>query len=119
MKDDRVYLRHILDAIRQINEYTRDGEQAFFRDRKTQDAVLRNIQIIGEAAKLVSPALKEGHPDVPWKQIAGMRDKVIHDYFGINLRLVWDTVRGSMQELNRRASVILREIDPQGTLPNL
>ncbi|TAN35623.1 MAG: DUF86 domain-containing protein [Verrucomicrobia bacterium] len=80
MKTDVVYLRHILDAIQQIHSYTQDGKVVFLGDRKTQDAVLRNIEIIGAAAKRVSPAFKAHTADLPWKQIAGMRDKVIHDY---------------------------------------
>ena len=72
MKDDRIYLLHIRDAIRQIVEYTAITKEAFFADRKTQDAVVRNLEIIGEAAKRVSPALKAAHPDIAWKPIAGM-----------------------------------------------
>ena len=82
MKDDRIYLLHIRDAIRQIVEYTAIEKEVFFADRKTQDAVVRNLEIIGEATKRVSITLKQAHPDVAWKPIAGMRDKLIHDYFG-------------------------------------
>ena len=81
MKDDRIYLLHIRDAIRHIVEYTATGKESFFADRKTQDAVVRNLEIIGEATKRVSLSLKAAHPDIAWKPIAGMRDKLIHDYF--------------------------------------
>lgn len=92
MKDDRIYLLHVRDAIQYILEYTATGKEGSFADRKTQDAVVRNLEIIGEATKRVSGLLKDAHPDISWKPIAGMRDKLIHDYFGINLQLVWDVV---------------------------
>lgn len=73
MKDDRIYLLHIRDAIHRIIEYTASGKEDFFADPKTQDAVVRNLEIIGEATKRVSISLKEAHPDISWKPIAGMK----------------------------------------------
>jgi len=73
MKDNRIYLLHIQDAIRHITEYTTAGKEGFFADRKTQDAVVRNLEIIGEATKRVSTSLKEAHSDISWKPIADMR----------------------------------------------
>lgn len=73
MKDDRIYLFHIRDAIQHILTYTEAGRDSFFADRKTQDAVVRNLEIIGEATKHLSQALKDAHPDISWKPIAGMR----------------------------------------------
>ncbi len=108
MKDDRVYLLHIRDAIQHILSYTDGGRDCFFTDRKTQDAVARNLEIIGEAAKHLSQSLKEAHPDISWKSIAGMRDKLIHDYFGIDLQLVWDVVERDLPLLNRK---ILEQLD--------
>lgn len=99
MKDDRIYLLHVRDAIQHILEYTATGKESFFVDRKTQDAVVRNLEIIGEATKRLSNSLKDAHPDVSWKPIAGMRDKLIHDYFGINLQLVWDVVERDLPVL--------------------
>jgi uncharacterized protein with HEPN domain len=64
------------------------GREFFFKDRKTQDAVVRNLEIIGEAVKHLSASLTTSHPAIPWKQIAGMRDKLIHEYFGVDLNLV-------------------------------
>jgi uncharacterized protein with HEPN domain len=92
VKDDRALLLHILDAADRIREYTQGGPVMFLADRRTQDAVLRNIEILGEAAKGLSDDAKNREAQIPWRQIAGMRDKLIHQYFGVNLELVWKTV---------------------------
>ena len=107
MKDDRIYLLHIRDAIQHILEYTASGKDSFFADGKTQDAVVRNLEIIGEATKRVSASLKDAHPDVSWKPIAGMRDKLVHDYFGVNLQLVWDVVERDLPSLKLKITQLL------------
>ena len=110
MKDDRIYLLHVRDAIQYILEYTATGKEGFFADRKTQDAVVRNLEIIGEATKRVSTSLKDAHPDISWKPIAGMRDKLIHDYFGINLQLVWDVVERDLPALKLKVTQLLEAL---------
>ena len=110
MKDDRIYLLHIRDAIQNIIEYTVEGKESFFVDRKTQDAVVRNLEIIGEATKRLSASLKDDHSEVSWKPIAGMRDKLIHDYFGINLQLVWDVIERDLPVLRLKVSQLLEEL---------
>ncbi len=92
MKDERTYLTHAIEAIDAITDYTADGQKAFFSDGKTQDAVIRNIEIIGQAVKGISDDARALEPAVPWRQIVGMRDKLIHEYFGVDLVLVWDVV---------------------------
>ena len=92
MKDDYLYLGHIREAAERIVRYGQDGEDRFRTDLRTQDAIIRNLQVMGEAAKKVSARTREAHPDVPWKDIAGMRDRVVHDYFGVSLDIVWDVV---------------------------
>ncbi len=77
MKDDRVYLAHIQDAVERIPKYTPEGKSEFSRDEKTQDAVVRNLEIIGEAAKNVSDEMRSNRSDIPWRRLAGMRDKLI------------------------------------------
>lgn len=109
MKDQRVYLLHAIDAIDAIVRYTMEGADEFFADAKTQDAVIRNIEIIGQAVKGLSDDTRSLDAAVPWRQIAGMRDKLIHEYFGVDLALVWDVVerelpvlRPQLEEISRR-----------------
>ena len=92
MKTDRVYLLHIRDALQRVLEYTREGSDAFFSDTRTQDAVIRNLEIVGEAVKRLSSGSTGQHADVPWNRIAGMRDVLIHNYFGVKLEAVWAVV---------------------------
>lgn len=107
MKEDRIYLAHIGECIADVENYIAEGEQAFFRDTKTQDAVLRKLQILAESSKRLSVSLKEAHPEVDWRELAGFRNIVVHDYFGINMALVWQIVRDRLPELNRRVAAIL------------
>lgn len=109
MKDDLVYLQHIRDAIQKIVSYTTSGKKAFVSDSRTQDAVIRNLQIIGEAVKKVSASLREKHPDIPWKQIAGMRDEMIHAYFGVDLDIVWSVVERDLPPLKNKVETLLSQ----------
>lgn len=109
MKDQRAYLLHIRDALRQIRLYTGGGKRRFLSDRKTQDAVIRNIEIIGEASKKLGEDRKARHPEIPWRQVGGMRDKLIHEYFGVDLILIWDTVKKDLPGLDRAIKAMLRE----------
>jgi uncharacterized protein with HEPN domain len=99
VKDERTYLTHAIEAIDAIRDYTTDGQKVFFSDGKTQDAVIRNIEIIGQAVKGISDDTRTLAPTVPWRQIAGMRDKLIHEYFGVDLALVWDVVEQELPGL--------------------
>ena len=102
---------HIADAVAQIRLYTSGGRAAFLEDRKTQDAVLRNLSIIGEAAKMLSKDAREQAPGIPWKSIAGMRDKMVHEYFGVDLEIVWRTVEVELPKLRVAVVVLLKGID--------
>ena len=107
MKDDRVYLEHIRDALADIATYTSAGREAFFDQRIRQDATLRKLEVIGQAVKNLSEESKSRRPQIPWKQIAGMRDKVIHDYFGVNLDIVWAVVEKDLPQLERAVRDLL------------
>ena len=107
MKDDSVYLIHVLECIKQIEEYTINGREEFMNSRLIQDAVIRNIEIIGEATKQVSPGLRRQHPEIPWKEMAGMRDVLIHDYMGVDLQIVWNVVARNLAEIKEHLKGLL------------
>jgi uncharacterized protein with HEPN domain len=107
VKDDRIYLRHIVEAIEDIEKYTASGYAAFICERMRQDAVIRKLEVIGEAVKQLSPAAKATRVDIQWREIAAMRDKMIHEYFGVNLEIVWTAVEHSLPELKQAAEEIL------------
>lgn len=90
MKNDAVYLWHILESMERAREFTRGmSEDRFLEDALVQSAVIRQLEIIGEAVKNLSPSFRKRHKNVPWKDIAGLRDKLIHGYFGVDIPLVW------------------------------
>jgi len=108
MRKDKAYLKHILDAISDIEKFTEDiPKKKFYENKEKQYAILRALEIIGEATKNLSKELKVKNPEIPWKDIAGMRDKLIHEYFGVNLELVWETVKTKLPELKRKINKIL------------
>jgi uncharacterized protein with HEPN domain len=111
MTRDRSYLVHARDAIEWVLRHTAEGREAFFAERKTQDAVLRNLEILGEAVKQVSGNLKAAHPEIPWRQIAGLRDKLIHEYFGVDLELIWKVVEDDLPHLRERVERLLLEAE--------
>jgi uncharacterized protein with HEPN domain len=92
-RPDELCLMDIQHAIERATRYTAGMSLAqFMLDDKTQDSVIRNLEIIGEATKLLTPELRTQHPHIPWRAMAGMRDRLIHDYFGVNLDIVWQVV---------------------------
>nr|WP_290665424.1 DUF86 domain-containing protein [Ardenticatena sp.] len=111
-RTDRKFLSDIQEAIRRIEVYTAGMTyQAFLEDTKTQDAVIRNLEIIGEATKNLSKALREKHPHIPWKGMAGVRDRLIHHYFGLNLDIVWQIVTDELPGVASQLENILRKED--------
>jgi uncharacterized protein with HEPN domain len=109
VKEDRAYLGHILEAVERILAYGNEGEGTFRQELKTQDAIIRNLQVMGEAVKKISAATRSAHPEIPWKDIPGMRDRVVHDYFGVSLDIVWDVVKNHVPPLREKLRLVLEE----------
>jgi uncharacterized protein with HEPN domain len=108
IKDDLAYIDHILDCIRKINEFSNGLSMKEFKiNELVQDAIIRNIEIIGEASKKISQNTKKTYYKIPWKEIAGMRDKLIHDYLGVDVSVVWKTIKEDIPTLEK----LIREID--------
>lgn len=110
MKDDYVYLRHILESIGRVREFTRGvPEKRFLKDALVQSAVIRQLEIIGEAVKNLSPSFRNRHKNVPWKDISGLRDKLIHGYFGVDISLVWGICEKDLPDLKDFIESFLRK----------
>ncbi len=99
MKDDRLYLHHMLERCQRITRFIGPGRGAFMASEELQDAVIRNVEVIGEAAKRVSAGARGGLAQLDWKAICGMRDVLIHDYIGVDLDEVWNVASSRIPEL--------------------
>ena len=99
MKDDEVYLRHILEMIHRVEENSRQGKDAFLASHTLQDAVLRNLHTMTETAQRLSDRLTASRPDVEWAKIAAFRNVLLHDYLGIDLVLVWSIIENDVPQL--------------------
>jgi uncharacterized protein with HEPN domain len=109
MEKDKVYARHILDAVSAIEKFMAGKDyENFSKDQLLQDGVIRELEIIGEASKHFSDEFKNSMPNLPWQDIAGMRDKLIHDYFSVDLDAVWKVATKDIKELKTE---ILKKID--------
>ena len=108
MKDDSVYLRHILECIRRIEEDTVCGHDRFMESHTYQDAVLRNLQTIAESTQRLTEDTKAAHPEVEWQSIVAFRNVLVHDYLGIDIERIWEIVHGDVPKLKRTAQEILK-----------
>lgn len=102
MKSDSVYIAHIIEALDKITRYI-DGQtrDSFLQNSEKQDAVIRQLEIVGEATKRISTETREKNPEIPWSEMAGMRDKLIHDYIGVDLWIVWETAKSDVPEIKQ------------------
>jgi len=112
LKDNRHYLEHVLECIVRVERYTAGGKEAFVADTRTQDAVLRNLQVMAESTSRLSRDLKAKHPEVNWRTLVAFRNVMVHDYLGIDLTQIWDIVERDVPELKRQVEAILRELTP-------
>ena len=111
MKDDRVYLHHILECLDAIQSYTGEGRQAFMRDRKTQKATLRELQELAESSQRLSDSLKARRPEIPWPDIAGFRNVLVHDYLGLNLSRIWHVIEHDLSPLRTAVQAMLESLE--------
>jgi uncharacterized protein with HEPN domain len=105
------YLRHTREALLSVKEYTAGGRDAFFASKMARDAVLRNLEIVGEATKALAPETRDRAPEIPWRRIAGMRDQLIHHYFGVDLDVVWRVVEVEVDPLLRVVERLIVELE--------
>lgn len=111
-KDPRVFIGHILESIQLIENYAYDLTlQEFQKNRALQDAIIRRLEIIGEAVKNLGGPFKTKYPEIPWKSMAGMRDILIHEYFDIDLSLTWSVVKRELPSIKKRLEQILESLE--------
>lgn len=110
MKDDAVYLKHILECARRIEEDTAAGGEAFRASRTLQDAVLRNLQVLAESSQRLSDGLKAAWPQIEWKRIAAFRNVLVHDYLGLDLERIWGVVQRDVPELKSTVELMLSKL---------
>ncbi len=111
MKDPRIYLAQILERIERILEFTAEGKEAFFADVRTQDAVIRNFEVMGEAIKRIPEDYRAAHPAIPWRELAGLRDVLIHQYEGVSLQEIWRMVEKDLNPLRQAIAAILPPLE--------
>lgn len=109
MKDSRIYLIHIRDCISRIKQYTVDGKEVFFQDIKTQDAVLRNLQVMCESVQNLPSDWTNTYPEIEWSNIAGFRNKLTHDYLSIDLDIVWSVIENYLPDLETTIEAMAQE----------
>jgi len=111
-RDVKLYVKDILEAIKAIEKFVEGMDfESFKEDDKTSSAVIRKFEIIGEATKNIPQSIKEKYPHIPWKEMTGFRDKLIHFYFGIKYDIVWDTIKLRLPELRNNIEKVLKDLE--------
>jgi len=114
-RDIKVYVRDILEEIKAIEKFVEGMDfENFKEDDKTSSAVIRKFEIIGEATKNIPQNIKERYPHIPWREMAGFRDKLIHFYFGIKYDIVWDTIKLRLPDLKKNIEKVLKDLEGEG-----
>jgi len=111
-RDMRLYIEDILDSIAKIEQYTKNiNEQNFLADTQIQDSVFRRLEIIGEAVKNISNDIRNKYPEIPWRKIAGLRDILIHEYFGVNARRAWKVAKEDIPDLKQQLLKVRKDLN--------
>jgi uncharacterized protein with HEPN domain len=111
LRDPRVYLAHILESIARIETYVAQGKDSFFKEPLIQDAVIRNFEVIGEAAKRIPDSFRQANPGIPWRSLASFRDVLIHQYEGVSLLRVWQVIENELPKLKESIASLLPPLD--------
>jgi len=110
VRDDRERLRHILDAIERIEKYAAKGEKSFRENELIQNWIVHHLQVMGEASRTLSEKFRNAHPEIPWQKIIGMRHVLVHDYFGIDLDIVWRVVTTDLSDFKHKIERVLQSL---------
>ena len=109
MKDDRVYFEYILLCIEKIEDYTKMEKSLYMRSTMVQDAVVRNLQVLAESTQQISDSVKKNYPDTEWQAISGFRNILVHDYLGLDLKLIWSVVEKRLPPLRLEIEKMLND----------
>lgn len=112
MKDDKVFIRHIFDEVNYIIKESKDLKiEDLMKNETLKRALIRSLEIIGEATKNLSKSFREKHSDIEWREMSALRDKLIHKYFGVNWNRVWDVIENFIPKLKGQMEAILKEVE--------
>ena len=110
-RDDKIYLVHILECISRVEKEAAQGAESFFSDYRIQDIVLRNLQILTESTQRISESLKSKSPETNWARISAFRNRLVHDYLGVNLEIIWNTVQKDIPALKSAIQKMLKDME--------
>ena len=111
-KEPLIFIEHILESIKNIEDFIKDSSKNYFlKDKEKQSAIIRQIEIIGEAVKNIPDSFRKKYPNIPWVKIAGMRDKLLHHYFGVDLKTVWKVIKEDLPDLKKEMLKIRKELE--------